>query len=271
MDHDSRLAESTAVRLLSGDSASLRAAAAENLGRALLAPVTVEAYLESTLREPRDTRELQRAIKLAPSLSSSGPMIRELMDRLVSDALPSEAILEAIEVATEAAKSDPEVAAKLKQYRSQIESQDLLRGYSAALRGGDPEVGSQIFHTHAQAQCTKCHALQLTDKQLGPSLEGIGKRVPREYLLQSIVDPPAKILPGYGVVTLLLDDGSVVQGVLANQSESSVTLRLPDNSTKEIPTSEIEEQTEPTTTMPDPRLILTMRQIRDLVAFLATL
>ena len=143
--------------------------------------------------------------------------------------------------------------------------------YGVALEGGNAEKGHSIFFGHAQAQCSKCHALKQIDKQVGPSLEGIAKRHSREYLLQSIVDPQAEIAPGYGIVTVQLTDGRTVSGTLISEGDNGITINLPDNSRESFAASEIKSQSKPVGTMPDPKTILNLRQIRDLVAYLATM
>ena len=103
------------------------------------------------------------------------------------------------------------------------------------------------------------------------SLEGIAKRHSREYLLQSIVDPQAEIVPGYGIVTVKLTDGRTVSGTLMSESDNGITVNLPDNSRESLAASEIISQSKSVGTMPDPKTILNLRQIRDLVAYFATM
>jgi putative heme-binding domain-containing protein len=261
----------TGTKLLSSDSPIVRATAAAKLRRASLANQAVENYLLQTLKEPRDPVELQRVIELVPTLSSKASIINDLLDQLVAGTISPEVQLEVLEVAAACADSDLAIETKLKEYQAKIDSGVAFGRYAAALYGGDPRAGSQLFRFNTQVQCSKCHALSAADKQIGPSLEGIGSRQNREYLLESIVDPTAKIVPGYGLVNILRNDGSTIQAVLVNESETEVTVRLPDSSTKIINRDDIEAQSKPTSAMPNPTMSLNLRQIRDLVAFLATL
>ena len=160
---------------------------------------------------------------------------------------------------------------QLEQYQNSINKEGVMTRYGGALQGGNAEKGRGIFFGHAQAQCSKCHALKQIDKQVGPSLEGIAKRHSREYLLQSIVDPQAEIVPGYGIVTVQLTDGRTGSGTLMSESDNGITVNLPDNSRESFATSEIKSQSKSVGTMPDPITILILRQIRDLVAYLATM
>jgi quinoprotein glucose dehydrogenase len=140
-----------------------------------------------------------------------------------------------------------------------------------SLVGGDVEKGRRIFQGHAQAQCAKCHALKQTDKQVGPSLEGIASRHPREYLLRSIVDPQADLVSGYAIISLQLKDGQTVAGNLISRDAQAITVKLPDGSMKTIARSAVKSESKPIGTMPDPRPFLDPRQIRDLVAYLASM
>ena len=106
---------------------------------------------------------------------------------------------------------------------------------------------------------------------MGPSLEGIAKRHPREYLLRSIVDPQADLVPGYGIITLQLKNDQTVTGNLISRDDQSITVKLPDGSIQTIARSEVKSESKPVGTMPDVRSFLDPRQIRDLVAYLATL
>jgi cytochrome c551/c552 len=71
---------------------------------------------------------------------------------------------------------------------------------------GDAAAGKQIFEQVASPPCTTCHSLQAGVTIVGPSLATIGAQagsiVPGEsaadYLHQSIVDPNAYLVPGFG-------------------------------------------------------------------------
>ena len=259
------------AKLLASESPAVRASAAVKLRRASLAGESVDAYLLRSLRESSDPKELQRVIELAPTLPAKIEIVNHLLDRWDAGEMLSEVHLEVLEVAEECAKLDSSIDQWLKEYRKGLDMKDVLARYSVALHGGDPQVGRQLFRLNSEMQCAKCHALKAADSQVGPSLEGIGKRQDREYLLQSIIEPSAKIVRGYGTVNILLVNGNSVQGVVTQESEKELTIRLPDGSHQTISRQEVEAQSTPSSTMPEFKDKLTLRQIRDLVAFLKTL
>ena len=143
--------------------------------------------------------------------------------------------------------------------------------YRLAQVGGDPDRGRFIYNNHVSAQCVRCHDAGGLGNQAGPVLDGIGSRVDRGYLLESLVDPSAKIAKGFATVTLLLLDGRSVSGTILHENNEQIVLALSNGKRTEIPTSEVEERVESNvSTMPDMTSVLTPKEIRDLVAYLAT-
>jgi quinoprotein glucose dehydrogenase len=106
---------------------------------------------------------------------------------------------------------------------------------------------------------------------VGPQLSGIGALKDRKYLLESLVSPVAQIAPGYGMVSVTLKDGKSYAGVVVKEDAETVELKLADNSVKKIDVAEVTVKTPPISVMPPMSAMLTKRQIRDLVAYLAGL
>ena len=145
---------------------------------------------------------------------------------------------------------------------------ERLPQYTASLTGGDAELGEVIFNEHLAAQCTACHRVGKEGSDVGPPLTEIGKKG-REYILESLIDPQAKITPGYGMMTLKTKGGISVSGTLKEENDKSLTLILPDKTEVIIIIAGIESRTKPVSIMPPMGEILTPRQLRDLVAWLA--
>ena len=259
------------IAALSAKSASLRSTAAEQLLEAKGAEKEVEQYLLSTLKNPQDTREMQYALSRVATLPDPPSVIRPFLDHLVSGDLAPELQLDVFEAASALADTHTELRKLLDQFRAQTASDGPLAPYDLLLRGGDPDVGEALFLGHPLAACSKCHALKDVDKQVGPSLQGIASRHPRSYLLHSIIDPQATVVPGYGVVTLALNNGNSVVGTLMGEDADAVEVKLPDGRVEKYARTAISSKSEPLSTMPDVKAILTKRELRDLVAYLATL
>jgi quinoprotein glucose dehydrogenase len=64
--------------------------------------------------------------------------------------------------------------------------------------------------------------------------------------------------------------GDPIMGTLLKEEPETISLKLPDGKTKTIPRADIASMTPPISVMPPMSAILTKRQIRDVVAYLAT-
>lgn len=259
------------IAALKAKSASLRRTAAEQLLEAEGAGKEIEHYLISTLENSQDTREMQYALSRVSSLPNPQSVIRPFVDDLIAGKLATELQLDVFEAASALAETHTGLKKALNGFHNQITTGGPLAEFDLVLTGGDPEIGEALFLGHPMASCSKCHALKDADKQVGPSLQGIASRYPRSYLLQSIVDPQAAVVAGYGVVTLVLKNGNSVVGTLMNETAGAIEVKLPDGRRESYAHPAIASKSTPLSTMPDLKAILSKREIRDLVAYLATL
>ncbi|MEL6923699.1 MAG: heme-binding protein, partial [Bacteroidota bacterium] len=180
----------------------------------------------------------------------------------------------------------PEVHLDLEETLSALEANDLLdqlphlaeadnheptwEAYKVALNGGDAKKGARIFYRNAAAQCVRCHLIGDWGGEVGPELSAIGHELSREQLLQSLVAPSMRIAPGYGMVSLTLNDGTTISGVLKKETEEHIHLENGDQKEK-VAKADVKERTALPSSMPNQGLLLSKRDIRDLVEFLSTL
>jgi putative heme-binding domain-containing protein len=136
---------------------------------------------------------------------------------------------------------------------------------------GDASRGQTLFS--GAATCAKCHVVNGTGKGVGPDLSGVGTKLSRQALYESILAPSAAISHNYETYTALLDDGRSLTGLLISQSPEEVIIRGPDAIDLTIPTAAIEELVkQPVSLMPaDLAATLTAQELTDLVAWLETL
>ena len=140
------------------------------------------------------------------------------------------------------------------------------------IEGGDATNGKDIVTNHLGANCLACHTVEAKEgSQVGPLLKTIGNQRAQAELLESLLNPIAKIAPGYGLVSITMKDGSNLAGGLFKEDKVSVTLRLADGTGKKIPRAQIFMQTPPISMMPPMLGILTPREVRDVVAYLSAL
>lgn len=62
---------------------------------------------------------------------------------------------------------------------------------------GDIQRGEKIFWEHPVAACKNCHILKGQGSAVGPALDGIASRKDEAYLLESLINPNAKLAEGY--------------------------------------------------------------------------
>lgn len=159
----------------------------------------------------------------------------------------------------------------LADYQQKMQSSDILTQFASTLAGGDAQQGHDIFFTSGAAQCGRCHKVGDKGSSVGPDLSQIAQRYSKEYLLQALVDPSAAIAPGFGTFNLTLLDGKVVSGLFYAETADTVTLGKEGDTLITYEKSSIQHIQRPPSGMPPMNYILTKPQIRDLLAYLATL
>ncbi|MCA9114219.1 MAG: HEAT repeat domain-containing protein [Planctomycetaceae bacterium] len=221
-----------------------------------------------------DQAELtERQAALAALATMEQPQAAAQLDawaeRLAGGKVPPEMMLDVYEAARN--RATPAGRQQLEQFDAARTGGSLLQQYNLALEGGDPARGRELFVGHRTAQCIRCHTAEQSGGTAGPPLKEIAGKNPRSHLLESLIDPDAKIAKGFGSVALVLTSGKVVTGNLQAESPEAVTIQLATGEKRTIPQDEIEERSQPKSPMPDVKKVLSLREIRDLVAYLATL
>ena len=149
---------------------------------------------------------------------------------------------------------------------------DPLAAFQVSLEGGDAKKGRSLFYYHPVLACVRCHTADSAGGEAGPNLAGIGARKPREYILESIVKPNAKIADGFDTQVVTLKSGALTAGVFVAENESEITLRDSNGRNVVIKKSDIASRTSAPSSMPEIfGTILTKAELRDLVEFVDSL
>lgn len=77
---------------------------------------------------------------------------------------------------------------------------------------------------HFQKLCAQCHRLGNDGTQLGPELTGAGRNGIR-YYLENVIDPNAVIGTDFQMTSIDTRQGEVIAGLIANETQSTITLR----------------------------------------------
>jgi quinoprotein glucose dehydrogenase len=193
-----------------------------------------------------------------------------VMDSLLDGTLPPELQLDLLEAA-EKSKS-PTVAQKLKEFESRRNASDPLAQYTECLQGGDPAKGKKIFFEKSSVACVRCHKIGTENVVVGPDLSGIGQKKDRKYIMESILKPNAQIAPGFESVLLKLKGNVTVGGILKKETADELVLVDPNEGEQEIDKQDVLSRSKGLSAMPEGfDKMLTKRELRDLVEFLANL
>ncbi len=101
---------------------------------------------------------------------------------------------------------------------------------------GDAERGWLVY----DRICGQCHVMHGRGAEVGPNITANG-RGSYEQLLVSVFHPSLVIGDAYKSVTLRLDDGSVVTGLLVERTEQRTVIKLQGGKEQVIPAADIEE------------------------------
>ncbi|MDB6072275.1 MAG: repeat protein [Verrucomicrobiales bacterium] len=186
--------------------------------------------------------------------------------RMAAGGVPEAQRLDLLEAAGRRAES--EVKEKVAAYEAAL----VKAGHSVfdlALQGGDAARGREVFAN--QGTCMKCHRAEGEGGKAGPRLTGLALRLPPAAMLESVVNPNAVIVPGFGVTAITLNDGTTVVGTILEETPALVKLRTPEGETHDLESATIREKTPAISPMPPLGLSLSKQDLRDLMAFLKTL
>ena len=62
---------------------------------------------------------------------------------------------------------------------------------------GDPKRGEELFYNSPTAACASCHTVRGKGGDVGPILDGIAVRADKAYIVESLMDPNAKLAKGF--------------------------------------------------------------------------
>jgi putative heme-binding domain-containing protein len=221
--------------------------------------------------EKRTTEEKQAALVALGKVpvENTSASFEKLLAQMSAGKLPTDILLELSEAVE--STQNPGLKEKYEQASNQLWKGDALASYQSSLNGGDIAKGRSIFFQSQTGQCMRCHAYDDMGGNVGPGMNGIAKRLSKQEILESLIDPSKRIAPGYGVVTLELDNGKKVVGVLAEENSKSILVKQGASPDTLVMKANVKTRKDAPSSMPDMKAVLSRREIRDLVSYLATL
>ena len=94
--------------------------------------------------------------------------------------------------------------------------------------------GKAVF----EANCAKCHQFEGKGQNVGPALDGAGRDI--EYILANVIDPNRVIGAPYFLQTLTTSDGRVEQGLLHEEDDKTITLKVENGVLKKFAKADLD-------------------------------
>jgi putative membrane-bound dehydrogenase-like protein len=114
---------------------------------------------------------------------------------------------------------------------------EVVATYQKSLRmNGNPERGRAVFKQH----CSSCHRLEGVGEAFGADLSAIRDRG-LDAVLVNILDPNREVMPQYQTYVVMTTTGTVLTGMIAEESANSLTIRNPDGGQETVLRHQIDE------------------------------
>ena len=125
-------------------------------------------------------------------------------------------------------------AEKLIRVKTSERERMIERYEQAVTMEGDIERGRAVFNR----VCEKCHTINGVGNQMGPDLGEVRNR-PRELLLADILIPNKSIAQQYESYVVELASGEVLDGVIGEQTPTTITIRQEEGTERAVYRSSI--------------------------------
>lgn len=251
-----------------------RSGGVRSAARELLAKHFPERAVEELKRglASSNVREQQAAIAALGKLNhpAAVSVITERMQELVDGSCSVALQLDVLETAR--SSQDDALTKLVNQYDAQQSNKQAAEKLAICTEGGDARRGERIFRENTAISCRRCHSVKPGEVLVGPNLADVGAKRSRAELVESIVNPNAKITEGFKTTVMQLDSGKVVSGIVRREDKERAVLVDPDNKEIEVDLVEVEERFEGKSAMPeDVMKHISPRDLRDIVEYLSTL
>ncbi|NBX30693.1 heme-binding protein, partial [bacterium] len=187
----------------------------------------------------------------------------------VSKGTPAFAIIESVlGLDKKAAEIKPHLAVLLSKDPKSDEERNKAMTALAGITGGNKDNGKAVF----RRVCINCHKVYNEGANLGPEMNGVGKRLDSYKLFESIIDPNAQVDEKYLSTLVVTDDGRSITGLLVSESPEEVVI-FDGKEQKKIKTAEIDERMKlKQSSMPEGlAATLSPNELLDVVEFLRSL
>jgi putative heme-binding domain-containing protein len=163
-------------------------------------------------------------------------------------------------------------AGNIRQMDKPLTPEEMTAMVAKVAKLGDPVRGERVYRRQ-QLLCITCHAIGAVGGVIGPDMVSLGASAQIDYIIESLLNPTAKIKEGYHMTMVTTKDGQVVAGGVAQDGPEELVIRDAGNNLHKIAKSKIaKKDISPVSLMP-PGLTASLREdeFLDLVRFLSEL
>ncbi|NIJ51590.1 PVC-type heme-binding CxxCH protein [Dyadobacter arcticus] len=233
-----------------------------NMSKETLSDISKTIFEKGSIREQQQMMRVLGSLPVAKTESIFTDLIGKMSDKKLQPSLALD-LGEAVDSTKSAG-----LIAKLAPLRT---NGMTVADFQDALFGGNAQLGRRYFLTNSAAECVRCHSIGGQGGEVGPSLSNIGNVLTREQILQALVEPSARLSPGFGMVMLTLKDGTNAAGILAEENDHELVLKTSEAEPLKVAVSRIAKRENVPSSMPPMGTVMSKREIRDVVEFLSGL
>ncbi|MFY0654300.1 MAG: HEAT repeat domain-containing protein [Cyclobacteriaceae bacterium] len=253
---------------MNDDDQNVRTSALKYLGELEISKENLPGIINPIFTKGTD-KEQQQVVQVLGKmpLEKTEDVLENLIGKMMAEKLSPSLTLDLIE-AVEAGKSE-KLLALIKPLQSEG---NTVEAFKETLYGGDGRKGRNFVRNNSTAQCIRCHSLSGdVAGSVGPSLSNIGNILSREQILEALIEPSARLAPGYGSVSLVLKEGQKVTGTLLVENDEELILQTSQAEPLEVPLSRISERKNNPSAMPPMGTLMNKQDIRNVIEYLANL
>lgn len=137
---------------------------------------------------------------------------------------------------------------------------------------GDAKRGAEVFSREAVG-CAKCHVVNGQGVEFGPALSEIGSKLPKDALLESILDPSAGVSFGFEAWTIETKSGEELFGLIVSETGEDVSVKTVGGAVTKLKKSDVAKRRQSKlSSMPAGlQQAMTTQELADLLEYLASL
>ncbi|MEQ9411325.1 MAG: HEAT repeat domain-containing protein [Fuerstiella sp.] len=196
---------------------------------------------------------------------------------LTSQPLDTDIAREMLRVVRESGRSAPALEASLRAAgkitsRKMISTEERAALLELAMSETTSAADGERIFRNEKLACQKCHAIGGAGGKVGPDMVSLGGSAQPDYLLESLLNPNAKVKENYHTIVIATVEGKVLSGVQVKQSKEEIVIRNAEDQLVTIPRSEVDEIAPGVSLMPEGQVdTLTDAELAAMVRFLSEL